>query len=249
MARPARHRGRIPRRGAARREDGSQWYDRSRFVSFRREVARLAALDAPGRRAEVERQRAIAEARLRRRCGEAGADFAVCRDADPDGPAPTPALAAEYGRGGGASGGRRGRSERRRPPSGPWTPSVRRRSPPPAVRRFGRGKPPWRASLGPCAGRWPPASAVRPADGVVVNPGRPFSMPFTIDVGLKRGRARMRERNASARIVRGTREVNRYARDGRAFGGRWLEFAALNEDPGGGRTWSSIRRSTGRGAP
>ena len=80
-------------------EDGSQWYDRTRFVSFRREVARLAALDAPGRRAEVERQRAIAEDRLRRRCVERGADFAVCRDADPDGPAPTPALAAEYNRG------------------------------------------------------------------------------------------------------------------------------------------------------
>ena len=30
---------------------------------------------------------------------EQGADFAVCRDADPDGPAPTPALAADYNRG------------------------------------------------------------------------------------------------------------------------------------------------------
>ena len=79
-------------------EDGSQWYDRSRFVSFRREVSRLAGLDAGGRRAEVERQRAIAEGRLRRRCGEEGAGFAVCRDADPDGPAPTPELAAQYGR-------------------------------------------------------------------------------------------------------------------------------------------------------
>ena len=33
--------------------DYSQWYSRARFVSFRREVLRLASLDAPGRRAEV----------------------------------------------------------------------------------------------------------------------------------------------------------------------------------------------------
>ena len=79
--------------------DYSQWYSRARFVSFRREVVRLASLDARGRRAEVERQRGFAEVRLRRRCGEEDADYDVCRDADPDGPAPTPALADHYNQG------------------------------------------------------------------------------------------------------------------------------------------------------
>ena len=79
--------------------DGSQWYDSARFVSFRREVSRLAELDAAGRRAEVERQRGIADERLRRTCAEQHADYRVCRTADPHGTAPTPELAAQYNRG------------------------------------------------------------------------------------------------------------------------------------------------------
>ena len=70
-----------------------------RFVSFRREVVRIASLDAAGRRAEVEKQRGIAEERLRRRCAEEGADYGVCGAADSDGAAPTPDLAARYNRG------------------------------------------------------------------------------------------------------------------------------------------------------
>ena len=80
-------------------EDGSQWYGFDRFVSFRREVVRIASLDAAGRRAEVEKQRGIAEERLRRRCAEEGADYGVCGAADSDGAAPTPDLAARYNRG------------------------------------------------------------------------------------------------------------------------------------------------------
>ena len=81
-------------------EDGSEWYGFDRFVSFRREVVRIASLDAcraGGRK--VERQRGIAEERLRRRCAEEGADYGVCEVADPDGAAPTPELAAQYNRG------------------------------------------------------------------------------------------------------------------------------------------------------
>ena len=80
-------------------DSSSQWYDRSRFLSFRREVVRLASLDAPGRRMELHRQIGIAEERLRRRCGEEDADYDVCRAADPEGPAPAPELAAQHDRG------------------------------------------------------------------------------------------------------------------------------------------------------
>ena len=80
-------------------EDGSQWYDRHSFLVFRNEVSRLAGLDAGRRRAEVERQIGIAEERLRRACRERGADYGVCRRADPEGPAPTPELSVQGGAG------------------------------------------------------------------------------------------------------------------------------------------------------
>ena len=78
-------------------EDGSQWYDRHSFAVFRREVSRLAGLDAGGRRAEVERQIGIADTRLRRMCRERGGDYGVCRRADPDGPPPAPEMSAGGG--------------------------------------------------------------------------------------------------------------------------------------------------------
>ena len=69
-----------------------------RLVLARGRQDRLAR-DIVGRRAEVEKQRGIAEERLRRRCAEEGADYGVCGAADLDGAAPTPGRAARYNRG------------------------------------------------------------------------------------------------------------------------------------------------------
>ena len=58
----------------------------------------LAGLDAGGRRAEVERQIGIADARPQGgRATSGGADYGVCRRADPEGPAPSPELSARGG--------------------------------------------------------------------------------------------------------------------------------------------------------